>query len=457
MSAEIREVVQIDISRETQAVQQAGFGVLMFLDLHQRFNERIRTYTTAAAMLSDGFSSADAAYLAASAYFGQSPAPTSIKIGRRDASVTTLNIAAATTAAEEYDVNLFAVGFTDTQVNAVSVTGSETNIQMAAIVHAAINAGTGTHGVISTDNTDGTLTLTSTGSVDFSVTKETTNITLDLTTAETLTAALTAVNDADRDWYGLATYTHDGDSIEVASGAFASDIEEVAAYAEANKRIYGYATANADDKTTAQTGIGAVLQAKALDRTFGLWSGNAGVGAADATEYGEAAWFGDRFPSDPGSSTWAFKTLSGITVDNLTSTESQNAATNGLNTYERIGGVNVTRDGIMASGEYIDIMRGVDWLEARMSERIYSRLVNLPKIPYTDAGIAIIEAEIRAQLQEGVAAGLLTDEVPFVITVPKAAEVAANDKANRLLQDIEFEATLAGAVHKVVVQGRVVL
>jgi hypothetical protein len=141
----------------------------------------------------------------------------------------------------------------------------------------------------------------------------------------------------------------------------------------------------------------------------------------------------------------------------LTTTESLNARNKDANTYEAIAGVNITREGTMASGEFIDVIRGVDWLHARLQERIYSRLVNLDKIPFTDAGIAIIEAEVRAQLQTGIDNGFLTANPAPTVTVPLAADVSANDKASRLLPDIEFTAYLAGAVHKVQIDGVVTL
>jgi hypothetical protein len=164
---------------------------------------------------------------------------------------------------------------------------------------------------------------------------------------------------------------------------------------------------------------------------------------------------GDRFPSSPGSSTWMFKTLVGITVDSITSTQSTNIRNKNGNTYETVGGVNITREGKVASGEYIEVIRGVDWLESRMEERIYSRFVNLPKIPYTNAGIAIIEAEVRAQLQEAVVAGVIDGEQAITVTVPLISEISVNDRANRILPAITFEAKLAGAIHKATVRGTV--
>jgi predicted exporter len=97
-----------------------------------------------------------------------------------------------------------------------------------------------------------------------------------------------------------------------------------------------------------------------------------------------------------------------------------------------------------------------------MEERIYSRFVNLPKIPYTNAGIAIIEAEVRAQLQEAVTAGVIDGEQAIIVTVPKISQISVNDRANRIndranriLPAITFEAKLAGAIHKATVRGTV--
>jgi hypothetical protein len=84
-------------------------------------------------------------------------------------------------------------------------------------------------------------------------------------------------------------------------------------------------------------------------------------------------------------------------------------------------------------------------------------LVNLAKIPFTDAGIAIVENEIRAVLNQGVQNGFLAANPAPIVRVPLASEVSTNDKANRILPDIYFEGTLAGAVHGVTIQGVVKL
>ncbi|MNQ67149.1 hypothetical protein D3C85_816590 [compost metagenome] len=97
----------------------------------------------------------------------------------------------------------------------------------------------------------------------------------------------------------------------------------------------------------------------------------------------------------------------------------------------------------------------VDWLEARLRERIWFRLANSKKIPYTQAGATILEAEVRAQLREGIRVGGLAETPAPVVNVPDVTTLAPNLRAQRIFDGIEFEATLAGAIHFVSIAGRV--
>ncbi len=110
--------------------------------------------------------------------------------------------------------------------------------------------------------------------------------------------------------------------------------------------------------------------------------------------------------------------------------------------------------GWVGSGEYIDIIRGVDWSEARIQELIYQVLINNIKVPFTDDGIQAVDSQLKAALQEGIDVGLYAS---YETTVPLAADVSATDKGNRLLPDVEFVAILAGAINKVQVNGIVSL
>jgi hypothetical protein len=202
--------------------------------------------------------------------------------------------------------------------------------------------------------------------------------------------------------------------------------------------------------TTADTDIASVLQTAAYERTAILYS-------ADQTSYPEAAWLGRCLPEDPGSITWKFKQLAGITVDDLTPTEGTNLRGKNANFYEQVAGYNmISSEAVMASGEYIDIIRGTDWLQARIAEGVFLRLVNADKVPFTAQGIALIETELRYRLEKGVDAGLIVDG-SIQITSPDIATVDPLEKSQRFLNGMQFTAQLAGAVHKTAIVGKLTL
>ena len=90
-----------------------------------------------------------------------------------------------------------------------------------------------------------------------------------------------------------------------------------------------------------------------------------------------------------------------------------------------------------------------------MQERIFGVLANLPKLPFTNQGIAVIEGEIRAQQQEAITNGVFASDPAPTVSVPDVLDVPTADKANRLLPDVGFTATLAGAIHAVEIDGTV--
>jgi len=169
-----------------------------------------------------------------------------------------------------------------------------------------------------------------------------------------------------------------------------------------------------------------------------------------------AGWLGRCLPTTPGSITWKWKTLTTVSPSALTTAEIGYADAKKCNTYTTVGGLNMMAEGTMASGEFIDVTRFIDWLTARVKENVYRALKVNDKVPYTDSGIQAIVAEVEGVLRQGVFNGGLNGDEDLIVTAPLAADVDANDKASRLLPDIEFIATLAGAIHKVVIVGKVV-
>lgn len=424
---QLTDIIQINITRETAAVAQTNFNVPLFISAHTRWPERAREYASTADVAVD-FPTTSTAYIAATKLFGQAIRPAKIVIGRRQIPSATV-VVATITDAHQYTITVSGQAYSFT--SGVAATAITIATGLAAVYDLSPQSG-----VAVTDNLDGTLLFEST--IDWSIVV---GPEMTLTTAaptETWVDSLEAVQADNDTWYALTVESH-----------VSADILALAAAIEAKKKIYGTSTSNLAVKANSAGNLFEQLKDAGYQRTFGIWSATAD------TEFPEAALIGYQLQERPGSDTWAYKTLSGVTISKLSTTESSNIQENNGSTYENVGGLNVTVGAKMFGGEWIDVMVFVDWLEARMRERIWFRLANSKKIPYTQAGATILETEVRAQLQEGVRVGGIAEAPAFTVSVPDVTTLAPNLRAQRIFDGITFEARLAGAIHFVTVNGRV--
>lgn len=425
--ASLSEIINIQISRETTAVAQTDFNVPLFVAAHTKFIERARKYTELTGVAED-FDATDAAYKAAALLFGQALRPTSIVIGRRQVPSVIASITGVTTGAV-YTLTINGTNFT------VTAQALDTAIDVAADLKTAYDAQAIT-GITVTDNLDGTLTVASTVAWSFLTTA---NIEVSNNPAtEAWGDTINAIVEEDDSWYALT-----------AEARTKTDILAIAATIEAQKKIYVVSTADADVKTTLTTDVLSALKELGYQQTAYLFSEDA------ATTFPECAWVGYQLQEQPGSNTWTYKQLAGVTVSNLSATASTNIRNKNGTTYEVIGGVNRTYGGAMVGGEWIDVMIFVHWLEARMKERLWFRMANSKKIPYTRQGVTVLEAEVRAQLREGVRVGGLADDPSPIVIVQDVLTVAPNIRAQRRYEGIRFEARLAGAIHFATINGTV--
>lgn len=254
---------------------------------------------------------------------------------------------------------------------------------------------------------------------------------------ESWTEALEAVEDENNDWYEVSISSHED-----------ADILEVAAAVEAREKVFfagtGAAAVADVPYTVGATDIGSQLFDRNYTRTALVYSPTIDV------DFTEVAWVGDQLQYTPGSNDWDFKSLSGPTVTALSSTQVANLRAKSVNFYRRVAGVEIMQDGNMVSGEPIDIVILADWIKARMQEGIFNRMVNLLKIPYTRAGFAIIESEMRTALTEGQDNGGIDT---FSINIPDPLSIPLNQRAGRVASGITFTARLTGSVRRVIIQG----
>lgn len=174
------------------------------------------------------------------------------------------------------------------------------------------------------------------------------------------------------------------------------------------------------------------------------------------------AWAAKCLGYAAGSETWALKQLSGIPAASLTPQQDQEVLNNNGTVFSRMSAnLNLTRGGKVAGGEWVDVIRFRDWLQDVMQTNLVATLINRPKLPYTDEGLAVIESSMIKSLEEGVKAGGVVDWRDngegqlvrgYTVTVPQAKDVPFNIKASRVAH-VSFSAYLTGAIHAIEVTG----
>lgn len=323
----------------------------------------------------------------------------------------------------------------------VTSDATPTAIEIAGLLVTAINLGN--EPVTATDNADGTYDIEADEKdTEFDIWVDSRqSISGDRPNAN-VASELSALRTQNDDWYGLVLTRRATEAKQI------QDIKQASEYIEPLMKVYPPCIDEATIPTVATTDVATYIKGKAYDHTFGVFY------STDEESYPEAAWLGKQLPKDPGSTTWKFKTLAGITPDTLSSSQVGYLKSKNCNFYETVGGVNITSgEGIVASGEYIDIIRGADWLGTRMAEGIFALLVSSEKVPFTSQGIGQVEDVIRYWLQKGVDRGFVVAD-SYVINMPDIDDIDPADKAARFLNDVTWTAQLQGAIHKVSIEGR---
>jgi hypothetical protein len=447
----LSDIVNVQISRESSQVSRAGFNTILILGPNCNFSTRTQIVTSlaeAALALTGG--SVTPEYKAVQAAFSQNPRVPSVKLGNQKSNkVITDNAGTYTAGSILVTVN----GTVYTQTYSATKAGTLGALATQIAAHAAVDTCTyddSGHTITIVPNT-GYLILVS----SINISGITGTMTMALSSAastEAIDDALDAITLYDKDWYGL-----------VITSRTESDILLAAAWAEVEAKIFAYALADAeilDTTLAADTGsMPKVIKNLGAARTISMYNQLA------ATTYPEAALLGRIFPLDPGSYTVKFKTLSDVTVSELTPTQEANAKAKNCNVYELIGGVNMCLEGVVAEGEYIDVIIFIDWLDQTMTEDVFAFLKSQNKVPYTNAGIRGVESIVQKRLQIGQNRGGISPKEfdsdtkeqigGYYTSVPDLADVSAEDKASRTLNDVDFTAFLAGAIHAVNIIGTV--
>jgi len=263
---------------------------------------------------------------------------------------------------------------------------------------------------------------------------------------ETYVEALTDIRAINDEWFFLVT-----------TATVKADILALAAAVNAigNGRQYHYRTDEAatltsgstTDITTEVTALNVQTTLHVYHSDDEMYSELAGLAkVAINTESGNTG---------PGSRTYFYQSLAGITADSFTSTERSLLDDKHVNYTSTLAQQTRVFGGKMSNGQWFDIVYGAAWLEARISENVTELLTRTTdrgsKVPYTDEGLQMIESAIAEVMEVAVKIGLILND--YVINVPKRSETSFVERTNRVVEGITFEANLQGAVRTATIRG----
>lgn len=242
------------------------------------------------------------------------------------------------------------------------------------------------------------------------------------------------------------------------AGVEDDELEDLAAYVETQEKMMVYTELNFFG--AGEDGADAPTVGSTYYRTAAIYGRESSSQEDDdipeANKYINVAFAVAWLANESGSETAAFKTLNGVYPADLTATEQKSLKDNCVNYFTTVGSKNVTMIGKVLADEWCDIIRFRDWLKNDMQVRVASLFLALPKVPYTDGGISLVENAMEASLQTGQMNGGIAEseyddegvETPgYQISVPRSIDISATDKAARELTDCKFTARLAGAIH----------
>lgn len=224
----------------------------------------------------------------------------------------------------------------------------------------------------------------------------------------------------------------------------------IATYIESTDKMYFTRFADAA-ALAAETGKDGTIGE--FERTFAVVYKN------DKVAYPEAAIVGATAGLKAGSFTYKNMILKGVPAMDYTDAEIEAIHKAGGNTIiEKVGDI-VTSEGIVVSGEYADIVDSKDYIIQNITYKTQKVFNNNKKVPYTNSGIAMLEAATLEALVDGYNNGMIADNddgsPAYVAEFALRSQTTENDRFTRDYPYGKFSFVLAGAIHKATINGEI--
>ena len=477
----IGRLVRATVNLAPLAAARRGFGTLLVAGDSNVINgrDRIRTYVDLESVAED-FGTSAPEYLSASLYFGQTPRPNQLMIGRwiRTATAALLK-GGILTAAEQVIGNWTSITTGSFKITIDGTEKTVTGLNFSAVtnlngVASAINAVL-TGGTVAWDGSRFTVTSATTGtssSVGYaSAAASGTNISaqLKLTSAtalvpvpgyaaETPVKCATALANLSGMWYGLtfaaSTMPTDDQAVDVAAFIQGASITRIFGFTETDTRVLDAAWT---------TDMASRLKALNYTRSFVTFSANK---YAVASMFGRA--FSVNFSANRSTITLMYKQEPGVVAELLTETQAQTLKAKRCNVFVQYqNDTAIIQYGVMSGQAYFDEIHGLDWFTDALQTALYNLLYqSKTKIPQTDAGqnqLVNTASNVCAEaINNGLVApgqwnadgfgqlerGQFLTEGFYIYTQPMALQ-DQSIREQRIAPPIQIALKLAGAIHEI--------
>lgn len=467
----VSRVVNVAVEMSPTAAALRNFGSCLILGDSDIIDtdERIRLYSSISDIATDfGISSRE--YLAAQAFFSQSPQPTQVYIGRWAKSATAGRLRGRTLSSAEQDISLFTAITTGTlslTIDGASKSmasidlSAETNLNgVASQISSALGvsgscAWTGERFVITsaTTGTSSTVATTDTGTLSSLMGFAGSATSVAGVATESLASAITALLDYNT-WYMVC----------VAPDASDDSIVEAAGLIEAASpsRMIGFTTQNSTEiDSTASSTLGSRLKGLGYNRTILVYSSDSPVAAASV--FGRMATI--NFEGSNTTLTLKFKQLPGVTAENLRSSQAEALKSHNVNAFCAYqNDTSILQEGITSGGWFIDETHGLDWLQNRVETDLWNLLYTSKKVGQDESGATAIVSCVNKSLEQGVTNGLIAPGVwngdafgalesgdtlstGYYVYIQPFDEQSQSDREARKAPPIQIAVKLKGAVH----------
>lgn len=474
-------LVRATVNLAPLAAARRGFGTLLIAGDSNVIDgsERLRAYVDLESVAED-FGTSAPEYMAAALYFGQSPRPQNLMIGRwlRTATAAFINGGILTTAEQTLaSWTAITTGSFKIDIDGVTKTLSALNFAaqttlngVASVINTALGAsGTcvwnGSRFIITSATTGTTSTMgyaTATGSgTDISAKLKMTAATalapVSGFAAEAPVDCAVALADKSGQWYGLsfAASTMPNSAQLQAVGAFieGASISRIFGVTETDTRVLD---------STFTTDLASTFKALAYKRTCVQFSANP---YAICSLMGRA--FSVNFNANRSTITLMYKQEPGIVAENLSETQAQTLKSKRCNVFvQYMNDTTIIQYGVMSGQAYFDEIHGLDWFADALQTSEYNLLYqSKTKIPQTDDGQNQLVNVASAVCEEAINNGLVAPgqwnadgfgqlsrgdflDRGFYIYTPPMAQQDQSIREQRIAPPLQIALKLAGAIHE---------